>query len=76
MGDDVAVPCEPQPLHVLIDAVDELRPAPPLVQILDPHAPVIARCAADDRAIGMAEMQAPGRRGGEAAGGHCCKRDS
>ena len=63
------LPAQPQPGEVLADSGLELRPAAPRVDILDPQQEAVARGSREQRAVGMAEMQAPGRAGGEAGDG-------
>ena len=62
---DRLVPVKAEPAQIFEDAVDELGPAPRLVEILDPEQELPAVFARprmpEDGAIGMAEVQPPGR---------------
>jgi hypothetical protein len=65
----LAVPGDPQPAHILENAVDELGPAAAGVEVLDPQPKAIPGLPAKRRRIGMAQMQPPRRRRREAGGG-------
>ena len=69
LDDRIAIMIEAEPFQVLENAVDKLRPAAAGVQILDaqqePAAAVPGTGVAQRSRIGMAEVQTPGRRGGE-----------
>src|SRR3546814_5283076 len=70
------LPAKPQPGEVFADRRVELRPAPPLVDILDtqqePTAPCPRGTLCEQRRIGMTEMQMAGRRSEERREGKEC----
>ncbi len=76
------IPTKAKPAQVFADAVDELGAASRLVEILDAQQELPAALpgvfVTQNRAERMAEMQTPGRRGGEARHNHprCDRNDS
>ena len=68
------LPFQAQPLKVLVNALDELRPAPRLVEVLDPKqesaADFLRPGSPKRRTVSVAQMQPAGRRRGEAGDVH------
>ena len=74
LDERLAIPDQAEPAQILFDGGDELGPAARRVEILDPQQEAPARLAgrrmAEDGALGVTEMQLPGRRRREASRQH------
>ena len=69
LDDRLFIPIEAEPFQILVDAVDEFRPASARVKVLDAQQETTAAAPRagmpKDRRVGMAEVEPPGRRGGK-----------